>query len=461
MSSIQADIKRINGWGVPTDWLVQPRWLLWRNRDGRREIFDQYGRPANLRDPKTWTHFETLDEALAIADAGTYDGLAYVLPGGETRCFPPENGKPDSDGTRFRISTVTSAQLDSGVYEVEWFIPFLFAKHLPAIMAAPQKSLKTTICAAMLIAIATGRRFLGYFAEAVKHRVLFMSGESGFPTLQETARRICEADGINLADVDGMLWSEQLPQFGNVAHIEETRRVIRDEGIDLLAIDPCYLSMPGADAGNLFIQGALMREMAFMVREEKCSLLLIHHTKSIPPNRAHSPLELSDMSWAGFQEFARQWFLINRRKPFDPDSDGEHQLWLNVGSSAGHGGLWGIDITEGRRTATTGRRWEVSVSKGSEVRDNDIQEDARAKSIRKNREREAAAQTVYQDILQAFVHFPDGATKTKVRGRVGQVKAFDVAWMKACDSGELVECRVKGDNGQEYDGWKRKFDSQD
>ncbi len=395
------------------------------------------------------------DEILADIEALAAGAETINLDVGDNPEPSPEASAPSQH--KFRIEVVTSAQLDQGVYEVEWFVPYLFAKNLPTIVAAPQKSLKTTLCAALLLAIATGRKFLGHFAEASRNRVLFMSGESGFHTLQESARRICAADGFALADVDGMLWSEQLPQFGNVAHIEETRRVIRYHGIELLAIDPCYLAMPGTDAGNLFVQGELLRDMAFMLRDEGCSLLLIHHTKNIPSQRAHDPLELSDIAWAGFQEFARQWALINRRKPFDPDSDGEHHLWLNVGSSAGHGGLWGLDITEGRRTATTTRRWDVQVCKGSEVREADIQEQEQAKSDRKKRERDAAADTVYQDILQAFVHFPGGATKTKIRERVGQARVFDAAWMKVCNSGELVECRVKGDNGQEYDGWKRKF----
>jgi len=255
-----------------------------------------------------------------------------------------------------------------------------------------------------------------------------------------------------------MLWSEQLPQFGNAAHIEETRRVIRQQGIKLLAIDPCYLSMPGADAGNLFIQGGMMRDMASMIRDEGASLILIHHTKTVPPQRIHAPLELSDIAWAGFQEFARQWFLLNRRKPYDPNSNGEHALWLNVGSSAGHGGLWGVDLTEGKRTATTTRFWNITVYPGSDARQSLMQEVQTERATKREQERSAAVQIVYDKILGAFIHFPEGATKRKVRDRVGQSNAFDDAWAKACNSGELVECRVRGGNGQTYDGFRRRYD---
>lgn len=392
-----------------------------------------------------------------IASNGRPTGELLAFVQEQARSLTPTATEGATDG-RFRIHVQTSAELDAAEYQTEYFIPYLFAKNEPAMVAAPQKSLKTSLMGAdLLLSISWGERFAGYFDAGDPHRVLFMSGESGFCTLQETARRICASKGRELRDAANMLWSEQLPQFGNVAHIEETRRVIRDHGIELLAIDPCYLSMPGADAGNLFIQGAMMRDMAAMVREERCSLLLIHHTKNVPAQRIHAPLELSDIAWAGFQEFARQWFLINRRKPYDPDSNGEHSLWLNVGSSAGHGGLWGVDIVEGRRSPTTTRFWDIAVCKGSEARQSLVEESLSERASKQEQTRAAAVQLAYDKILSAFVHFPDGATKRRVRDRIGQLKSFDEAWAKACNSGELVECRVKADNGQEYDGFKREY----
>ena len=57
------------------------------------------------------------------------------------------------------------------------------------------------MAADLLLSIASGDKFLGEFAIASQARSLFMSGESGFAILQETARRICEAKGRRLSDI--------------------------------------------------------------------------------------------------------------------------------------------------------------------------------------------------------------------------------------------------------------------
>ena len=103
--------------------------------------------------------------------------------------------------------------------------------------------------------------------------------------------------------------------------------------------------MPGGDAGNLFIQGALLREMAFMCCEEGCSLLIIHHTKIVPKERQHEPGTVRHR--VGRLPGIRQTVVSDQPSHHLRARKRQPELWLNVGSSVGHGGLWGVDVSEG------------------------------------------------------------------------------------------------------------------
>jgi hypothetical protein len=80
------------------------------------------------------------------------------------------------------------------------------------------------------------------------------------------------------------------------------------------------------------------------------------------------PMQLSDLSGAGFGAVVRQWALVNYLEPYDP-STGRCKVWLNVGGSAGHRGLHVVSIDEGvfhKGLPLNGRQWLVSVQSGSE-----------------------------------------------------------------------------------------------
>lgn len=297
---------------------------------------------------------------------------------------------------RMRIELISSKEMASGNYTLEYHIPDVLVKGQPCIIAGAKKTLKTSLAVDLAISLASGKAFLGRFPVKKPCNVVMLSGESGRETLTETAIRICQSKGIALADLDRLNWSTFLPTFDNIVHLDGVERMIEEVHCEVLFIDPTYFCMSGADASNLFIQGGLLRKISEVCQRHGVTLLLLHHNKKQGGTKGRvnrEPPELDDIAWAGFAEFARQWILIGRRAAFVP-STGEHELWLSLGGSAGHSGLWALDVDEG--ISGMPRHWKVMLSSPDEARD------------------EKKADTIRDRLLAAMREFPEGQTKTGI-----------------------------------------------
>jgi len=253
-----------------------------------------------------------------------------------------ENALERIESSSLQYRRLTCADLDQGAYDLEYLIDGALVAGQPCGLAGGKKSMKTSLLIDLGISLAMGGCFLGKLRVNRACRVGIMTGESGLATIQETARRICRAAGYRLGDIGGLVFSDQLPRFGSLDHQDAVRRFISDDELEVLAIDPAYLCMPGADANNYFIQGELLRSMGDVCADAGCMMMLAVHNKKgkVDP---FTPPELEDIAWAGFQEYFRQWLLLGRRERYEPGT-GDHRLWLNVGGSAGHSALWAVDI---------------------------------------------------------------------------------------------------------------------
>ena len=319
----------------------------------------------------------------------------------------------------------------------------------PVVIAGPQKALKTSIALDMAFSLATAGYFLGRFKVPEPVAVAFMSGESGLPTLAETIRRIAKAAGHDPAAVRNLVISDRVPQIGSPDHLAAIDAVILEHALEVLFIDPVFMAMDGADAGNLFIQGQLLRRVSEVCQERGCTLVLLHHVKKGSGND-YQPIELSAISWSGFAEAARQWILLNRREPYEPGS-GIHRLHLCVGGSAGHGGYWGLDVDEGTYQAGVDRLWNATVLAADEVRTNNRdqkQEQRKAKA-------EADLDADRREIVNAAVKLKGPETKNGLRDRVAiPHKRFPAAFASLVNDGTLQSATVTRTNGHQYDGWK-------
>jgi hypothetical protein len=183
-------------------------------------------------------------------------------------------------------------------------------------------------------------------------------------------------------------------------------RFIEDNGLELCIIDPAYMCFDGADAGNVFIMGGMLRSIAEVFVAHKATMLLLHHSTK-PAGLDGQPIELTDLSFAGFREFAAQWLLLSRRRRYIPGS-GHHELWLSVGGRAGHSGLWGLDVDEGEFQVGGERKWEVRVLPHGDVHREEESQRESAKAETRAARATARIDADKRCIIKALAKIPSG-----------------------------------------------------
>lgn len=251
-----------------------------------------------------------------------------------------------------------------------WLVEGVLVAGEPCIFGGSKKTMKTSLLVDLAVSLGTGTKFLGEFDAPRRCRIGFISGESGEATLQETLKRVLEARASQ-CHVDPLIWWQfKLPQLDNDGEMQSLAATIRQHRLQVIIIDPIYLALlsTGSDlqASNMFDMGPLLGRISRMCLDAGATPILVAHSKKGANTKVP---ELEDLAYSGLQEFARQWLLVGRRKPYEPGS-GSHRLWFHVGGSAGFSNRWAVDIDEGTVDKNfAGRYWGVSVRSGQEERE--------------------------------------------------------------------------------------------
>lgn len=377
-----------------------------------------------------------------IATFGFHDGDAH---GPIEELILEAANRQDKFGSEIvEYRRISSKELSSGDYTVEYLIENTLVAGQPLIIAGPEKTLKTSFIIDAAVSLATGGHFLGRLPVKRACRVAVMTGESGLATIQETALRVCVAAGKWLDEIDSLVWSPDLPKFGSVAHANALERFLTNDEIEVLFIDPAYLCMPSADAGNVMAQGELLRSMSDVCNRVGTMMVLAHHTKG--RTDSFQRVELSDIAWAGFKEFARQWWLLSRREKYEPGT-GEHKLWLNIGGSAGHSALWAVDVAEGVRSETTERKWDVDLKTAADAQSEaeEAQHDyEELKRLGKVKRRTDADKRKIVDSMHKLT-LPETATTIRNRTALSSER-FNLAISELLADAAIVEADVQKSN---------------
>jgi hypothetical protein len=367
-------------------------------------------------------------------------------------------------GEPFTLDAVGSKEFAAKEFTREWLIKKLAVAGQPLLVGGPRKSLKTSLMVATVVALGSAMKFLGMFDVPRKFKVLLLSGESLDATIQETAERICQAMGIRLEDLEGYVWwGFRLPSLDKDDHMRALAEFIKENGIEIVIIDPLYLCMLSGNSrlnpANLFDVGPLLAKVTEICLDAGSTPALVHHLRK---NREapHEPPELEDLAFAGVQEFARQWLLIGRRESYEPGT-GEHHLWLNAGGACGHGGTWAVDVSEGVMDDDFGgRHWQVEVRSASSVRLEEDQQDRATQAERKTAKERDRERSLYEDEIKVFEALQKAggkACKSKIYGLAGMPAARGNGALERLETaGRIVRGPVtvpKGKGQTEEMGW--------
>lgn len=314
-----------------------------------------------------------------LKDKGPKEAHQFVKSHLKARNVKSSNGS--TDGPDFPIYTFS--QLMQAEFEMEYLVENLLCKDHPCGIIGPAKTMKTTLAIDLAISLATGGRFLNYF-NCKKCRVLLMTGENGLPTVRETAQRIADAYGWSDSDLDGLAFSSVLPRFKDEDHLEKLSSKIDGLEIQVLIVDPAYLcvDVEGRES-SLFAVGKQLARINSLCCEKGVTFVLIHHaTQNISPGQKP---RLQDSAWAGFEQFFRQWIVVNRKTAYKPGT-GRHDLLLSAGGAMGHSSIYRVDIQEGTTDKKGKRFWIPTVVDQREV-DQTAQEQLRKLAVREKAEK--------------------------------------------------------------------------
>lgn len=255
----------------------------------------------------------------------------------------------------------------------EWQCEGVLTAKKPFMLAGPKKCLKTGLLCDLALSLATGTPFLDKFAVPAPIPVGFFSAESGDEELEDRFLNIINAR--SLPHPDNLFISYAAPKLCDPDHIAAIAKFIREHGIKVMIIDPMYLTLltgqKDINAGNVLQMGDVLKGITRAVIEEGATPVLCHHTrKSNPSTRGKvKDLDLDDMSYSGFAEFARQSLLVWRREEMNGPKD--NKLTIKTHGYK-RGECWDVDIDE--------TEWAVKVeSRAMAIKQSGRSEDDKAR----------------------------------------------------------------------------------
>jgi hypothetical protein len=122
---------------------------------------------------------------------------------------------------------------------------------------------------------------------------------------------------------------------------------------------------------------------------------------------------------------------------------------MRTGGSAGHSGLWSLDVREGRRSDPGGRVWEIGVSTARDAK----QEQQRQAENQRAEQQERREQEHQRKLMAALLANPAGETARVLRQEAGLNEcnfATAIRGLLNCGKAEKTELKKQGQMRDAY-----------
>lgn len=346
----------------------------------------------------------------------------------------------------------TAAELHASEYQLDYFIKNVFAMNQPMVIGAPQKCNKTNIASDLALSLSTGHPFLGQFHVNGTFNTAFFSCESGAAVLKDNNRRVAINKNILPSTINNLFYCFDIPSLDSKCDLRKIQQFVVKNKIDVLIIDPFYLTANlGNDAGNLFVVGEKLKPLTELMQKTGCTVVLIHHSRKNTGKKEFAEPRMEDLAYSGLPQWMRQWILLDRRESYDGDNPGSHKLWLYFGGSAGHSGLFGLNIEEGIQEDEGGRKWEVDVISAQEARAESRSSQEQQKGIRDD----AIFEANLEKVTEALKALGGEATKSKIRNQaILSPDKTEQALLHLVSEGVIEQVEITAANKQKYAGYK-------
>ncbi len=246
--------------------------------------------------------------------------------------------------------------------EIDWIVKNVIAPHSPVGIGGGEKSHKSTIATELALIASSSDfeepgRFLNQFkGPEYATSVIYLNLEGTDGEFRDRLRRIEKARGLR-ANRDFFHVLQRFPPLNTDFGLGKLESLfdLSDESGGLIVVDSLYVALAGSDFTRQSIIGGHLADISEICHKRGMTPIYVHHFK------AGGRSGLDAFTGTGLQQHVGQWLLLHKTGRYDAEA-GHQRYRMEIGGRHGGGGVYSLNVTEGRLSDAGGRYWETAVT---------------------------------------------------------------------------------------------------